>query len=87
MCDKGCVLVDTLRVYNVPVSLPPSQAPCPQSPQLQAGPQKMLVPGEAPLARDWIAGATGTVEDQSLALFYFTNQRAEVAALLLLQHS
>lgn len=82
MCDKGCVLADTLlqRAGFLPAS--PSSVP---SVSPAAGRSaKDASPERSPCQQvGKTAGAAGLVEDQSLALFYFTNQRAQVAALLL----
>lgn len=82
MCDNGYVLADTLfqRACFLPASPSsmPSVSPAANGSTTDAPPERSPCQGLEKMAR-----ATGFVEDQSLALFYFTSRRAQVAALLL----
>ena len=83
MCDKGYVLADTLFQYAC--FLPASPSSMPSVSPAAGWSAKGAPPERSPCQGvGKIAGATGRVQDQSLALFYFTSQRAQVAALLLL---
>ena len=69
---------------GVSVSFLPSPAPFPVSPAAGWS-AKDTAPERSPCQGvGKMAGVTGLVEDQCLALFYFTNQIAQVAALVLL---
>lgn len=82
MCDKGYDLADTL--FQHACFLPASPSSLPSVSPAAGWSAKDAPPERSPCRRvGKIAGATGLVEDQSLALFSF-NQSAQMAALLLL---